>query len=243
MTGDLSGLVVAVFVLTAVAVSFFISASAGLGGSLVLVPTLALVLGTKEGVALAALLLAANNVVKVAAYRHTVPYRRAWVIVALTVLGALVGSRVLVDAPETIVTVAVILSFAVALIAERRQWSRAESVGSPALALASGATSGFSGTSGPLKGVAIKSLRLDRLHTVGAAALVSLFGDLTKTAVFTEASLLGAEAYRLAALATPLMFVSTFAGRRFNSVIGERGYQRLFWLVMGGYTARLLIIL
>ena len=53
-----------VLTLIAVAVSFTVSASAGLGGSLVLVPILALVLGTKEGVALAALLLAANNVVK-----------------------------------------------------------------------------------------------------------------------------------------------------------------------------------
>ncbi|MFB3051273.1 MAG: sulfite exporter TauE/SafE family protein, partial [Acidimicrobiia bacterium] len=59
---------VVVVTLLAVAVSFMISASAGLGGSLILVPTLALVLGTKEGVALSALLLAANNVVKVIAY-------------------------------------------------------------------------------------------------------------------------------------------------------------------------------
>ena len=45
-------------VLLSGAASFFVSASAGMGGSLVLVPVLALSLGTKEGIALAALLLA-----------------------------------------------------------------------------------------------------------------------------------------------------------------------------------------
>ena len=59
--------------LVAILASFTLSASAGLGGSLILVPTLALILGTKQGVALAALLLACNNVVKVVAYRGPIP--------------------------------------------------------------------------------------------------------------------------------------------------------------------------
>ena len=42
--------------------SFALSASAGLGGSLILVPALVLILGAREGMALAALLLAGNNV-------------------------------------------------------------------------------------------------------------------------------------------------------------------------------------
>lgn len=45
----------------------------------------------------------------------------------------------------------------------------------------------------------------------------------------------------VAAAAVPLMLVSTFAGRRFNSTIGEVGYARLFWGVIGGYTVRLLL--
>ena len=56
-----------IVVLALVYVSFAVSASAGLGGSLVMVPTLALFLGSKVGVALAALLLAGNNVVKIIA--------------------------------------------------------------------------------------------------------------------------------------------------------------------------------
>lgn len=227
--------------LIAVAVSFTVSASAGLGGSLILVPTLALVMGTKEGVAMAALLLAANNVIKVLAYRRTLPLRKALVVILLVAAGAALGARLLVAAPESVVTVAVIVSFVIALVAERFDLSRIRAVGGPLLAFGSGATSGFSGTSGPLKGMALRQLKLDRAHFVGAASLVSLAGDATKAAVFSEAQLLGAESFALALLAVPLMFVSTFTGRRINASVGERGYTYLFWGVMAGYTVRLVL--
>jgi len=230
---------IVVATLTAVTVSFTVSASAGLGGSLILVPTLALLLGTKEGVALAALLLAANNVVKVLAYRETLPFRKALLVIILVSAGALVGARMLVSTPEQVVTIAVIVSFAIALIAERFDLSAVQRTGGPLLAVASGATSGFSGTSGPLKGMALRQLKLDRPHFVGAASLVSLAGDATKAVVFTEAGLLSGASLFVVVLATPLMFLATFSGRRINLTIGERGFTMLFWGVMAGYTFRL----
>ena len=234
---------VVVVTLLAVGCSFLLSASAGLGGSLILVPTLALVLGTKEGVALAAVLLAANNVVKVIAYRKTLPFRKALVVMLLVAVGAGLGARLLVAAPEDVVTVAVIISFILALVAERLDLTRLRRVGAPVLALASGATSGFSGTSGPLKGMAIRQLDLDRAHFVGAASLVSLFGDVTKAVVFTGAELLSGDSYLIALAAVPLMVLATFSGRRINRDIGERGYTWLFWSVMAGYTLRLVVSL
>ncbi len=232
---------VVVGTLVAVAAAFAVSASAGLGGSLILVPALALVLGTKEGIALAALLLAGNNVVKVIAYRRTLPYKKAAVVIALLAVGAAIGARLLVASPEDVVTVAVIVSFVLALIAERLDLSRIRAVGGPLLAFGSGATSGFSGTSGPLKGMAVRQLNLDRGHFVGAASLASLVGDATKTAIFAEARLLDRDAIVLAAIAIPLMIVATLGGRRINHAIGETGYSVLFWSVMAGYTVRLLV--
>lgn len=234
-------LLILILTLVAVAVAFAVSASAGLGGSLVLVPTLALVLGTKEGVALAALLLAGNNVVKVVAYRETLPFRKAIPVVVLLAIGAAIGARLLVSAPEDLVTVAVIVSFAAALLVERLDVKWARSTGGPLFAFASGATSGFSGTSGPLKGMAIRQLDIDRRHFVGAASLTSLVGDATKSAVFAQAGLLDGDALLLAVLAIPLMVVATYTGRRLNQAIGERGYTILFWVVMAGYTLRLLL--
>ena len=58
-------LIRAALVLLAIGISFLISAAVGLGGSLVMVPTLVLVLGAHQGVALAALLLGGNNIFKV----------------------------------------------------------------------------------------------------------------------------------------------------------------------------------
>lgn len=227
-------------VLFAVVASFTVSAAAGFGGSLILVPALALVLGTKEGVALAALLLAANNVVKVVAYRTTLPFRRATLVILLVAIGTAAGAIALVAAPERIVTVAVLVGFAITFVIERIDLTRLRRVGAPLLALASGATSGFSGTSGPLKGLAVRSLNLDRQHLVGALSLTSLVGDLTKTAIWTEAALISADGYLLALATTPLMLGATLLGRQFNTRVGERGFSGLFWTVMAGYTARLL---
>jgi uncharacterized protein len=227
-------------VLVATAVSFTVSASAGLGGSLVLVPALALVLGAKEGVALAALLLAANNVVKVFAYRDVLPWRAAAGLVVCTVVGALAGARALVAAPASLVSAAVIVMFAGSLLAERAGGHQPGRIGPPGLALVSGATSGFSGTSGPLKGVAVKRLALDRRHTVGAASLMSLAGDVAKTTVFAEAALLGPRELAVGVAAVPLMIAATFTGRALNGRLSERHYDVLFWSVLGGYTLRLL---
>lgn len=231
--------ITAVLGLVAILAAFTLSAAAGLGGSLVLVPSLALVLGTKQGVALAALLLAGNNVIKVVVYRHTLPYRRALVIIVLVAIGAAIGARLLVAAPDELVAVAVIAMFAGTLLAERFDLTDLQRISAPSMAFVSGATSGFSGTSGPLKGVAIRNLRMDRQHFVGAASLASLAGDATKAAVFAEAQLLEGSDLALAVAAVPLMIVATLSGRYINRELGERGYRTLFWVVMAGYTARL----
>jgi uncharacterized membrane protein YfcA len=230
-------------ILALVFCSFVVSASVGLGGSLLMVPTLVLAVGTKEGVALAALLLAANNVFKVVTYRRTIPWRASAVVVVCTAAGAGLGARLLIHAPETAVGIAVLTTFALTLVLERFELTPARSVASPILALSSGATSGFSGTSGPLKGVAIRNLDLDRLHFVGAASLASFAGDATKTAVYTDAALLGAGSYTLAAVAVPLMLAGTALGRQLNNHVGERGFAVLFWSVMTGYSVRLVTII
>lgn len=229
------------FVLIVIALAFAVSASAGFGGSLVLVPALALVLGTKQGTALASLLLAANNVMKVWAYRRTIPVKRALVVVILVAVGSALGALLFVAAPEKVVAIAVIGSFALAFAVEHLDLTRVKVLGTHLFAFASGALSGFSGTSGPLKGLAVRNLPLDRLHVVGALSLVSLVGDVTKTAIWTGASLIPPGGYLLTAAAVPLMVGATLLGRRFNTRIGERGYTYLFWTVMTGYTARLVV--
>jgi hypothetical protein len=85
----------------------------------------------------------------------------------------------------------------------------------------------------------LRRLKVDRAHLVGAAAIVSLAADVSKTAVFAITDLLRADAFILALLATPLMIVATGAGRMLNTKVGERGYAALFWGVIAGYILRL----
>ena len=235
--------VTAIGVLALVFASFAISASAGLGGSLLLVPTLALFLGSKEGIALAALLLASNNVVKIIAYRKTLPFRAATIITLMIVIGAAVGATLLVNAPTWTVTTAVVAMFCATLFAERFEIDRLRAPFAPFLAFVSGASSGFSGTSGPLKGVAIRNLDLDRRHFVGAASLASFAGDATKTAIFSDADLLGRSAFLIALASIPLMAAGTYTGSWVNNRLGEHMFAILFWTVMAGYTIRLGILL
>jgi hypothetical protein len=217
-----SGALAIALTLLAVGVSFTVSASAGLGGFLILVPTLALILGTKEGVALAALLSALNNVVKVIAYRKSLPFRQALVVIVLVAIGAVIGARLLVAAPEEIVTIAVIASFALALIAERMDLSRLRAVGGPVLALVSGATSGFSGRRDRSKEWRFVSLTW--IETISSVLLLWLpLPAAAKTAVVAEAQLLGSSSLVIAALAVSLMILGTFSGRSINHAIGERG--------------------
>ncbi len=239
------GLSPPVFLVLALAVlaSFFVSSSAGLGGSLVLIPSLALLIGAKEAVVLGALLLGLNNVVKAFAYRESLPFRAAGVLVGLLMVGSFIGASALVRAPDRLVGIGVLASFAVSLVAERRNWLQVRQVGGPLLALGAGATSGFTGTSGPLKGAALRNLRLDRAHLVGGASLASLAGDATKTVVFAREGLLVGDTTRVAALCVPLMFAGTFLGRRFNKSLSENGYAWFFWSVMGGYSVRVAVTL
>lgn len=223
-----------------VCASFLVSASVGLGGSLLLVPALSLALGTKEGVALAALLLGCNNVLKVFAYRRSIPWRASAAVVALVAVGAFVGAALMASASESFVAMAVLVMLVLTLVTERTGWEPAKVAFAPGYAFVSGATSGFSGTSGPLKGAAIRHLGLDRRHFVGAASVASLAGDLTKTAVFVDAQLLGRDALMIAAAAVPLMVLGTWMGVTVNRRAGERGFALLFWSVMAGYGARLL---
>lgn len=219
--------------------SFVLSSSAGLGGSLILVPALVLALGTKEGIALAALLLAVNNLAKIGAYRQTIPFSKALMIALAVMIGAVLGASLMIMAPESWVRYAVILALLLTFASDflvtgpvRRLWALL-------LALTSGATSGFSGTSGPLKGVAIRSLQLPRQYFVGAASLVSLVGDVSKAAVFTYSGLLDHSQLLLAAVLVPVMIVCTLSGRHLNQKVGEKGFAILFWSVMAGYTFRL----
>lgn len=224
------------------AMSFTLSACVGLGGSLILVPALALLLGTKAGVALAGLLLAVNNVAKVFAYRRTIPIKPALGVAFGTGVGSWVGASLLVAAPTEWVSIAVVGVIASSAIIERADLQRVSRATAPGFAIGAGLTSGFAGTSGPLKGLAVRGLTGDRQHLAGGASVVSLVGDIAKVGVFWRASLLDGS-LPIAGWALLAIPFTTVLGHRLNRDIGERAYRVVFWSVMLGYSMRLLALL
>lgn len=230
------------FGLFAAVAAFTVSATFGLGGSLILVPALSLALGTKQGVALAALLLALNNVPKCAVYRRTIPWRTCAGVVIVSTIGVTVGAIGLVALPERAVQWGVVAVIVTTLLWEFAGRPKPHRVSSTGLAAASGLTSGLSGTSGPLKGLALRTLDLPKAELVGAASVVSLAGDATKTAVFTEAGILTASGWATGAALVPIMIGCTMLGRHLNVELQERVFRVGFWTVMAGYGARLIIL-
>jgi uncharacterized protein len=230
--------------LVVVAVTFgalLLSAIAGYGGSLVLVPVLAVVLGPKEGIALAALLLAGNNVAKVVAYRHTLALREGWPLVLTSVVGVVAGSAVLIAAPEHLVIGGIVAMTVASLLLELagdrlRLAKRRSAV--PMLA-ASSVMSGTTGSSGPLKGLAIRHLGLPRLEHVGLASVVSLAADAVKSGLFAQAGLLPSISPWVLLAALPMMPLAAWTGLRINRRISEESFRWVFWGVVGGYSLRL----
>lgn len=133
-----------------------------------------------------------------------------------------------------------VLAAAVTLYLEYRPIVVSQRVAPAVMALAAGATSGFSGISGPLKGLAIRNLALDRMHFVGACSIVSLASDGTKVAVYSTSALINDATWPIVLLSLPLMPIAAYFGRLANFRGGERLFRGLFWLVIGGYMVRLL---
>lgn len=229
-------------VLTATFVALFVSSIAGYGGSLVLVPALAAILGPKEGIALAALLLAWNNVFKVVAYRQTLALRQAWPLLMVTAAGVWVGAQLLINLSSDLIMWTIVVVTAASLVTELVVGDRALRVrrhaAVPAMA-ASSVLSGISGSSGPLKGVAIRSLGLPRLEHVGAAASVSLVADGLKVELFASAGILRDIHVATLLVALPMMPVGAWLGRAINRRITEDAFRWVFWTIVGGYTLRM----
>jgi uncharacterized membrane protein YfcA len=229
-------------ILVATFAALVVSSTAGYGGSLILVPALAAAIGPKSGIAYSALVLGWNNVFKVLAYRKTLAIKQGWPLLAVTAVGTLFGARLLVAAPETFVVwcviVGTIAALAIELSGSERLLSARRSSAVPAMA-ASAVLSGVSGSSGPLKGVAVRSLGLPRLEHVGLASLVSLVADALKVGLFQADGLFDDIDMTTLLIALPLMPLGAWFGRAINRRVDERVFRGIFWAVVGCYTLRM----
>ena len=76
---------------------------------------------------------------------------------------------------------------------------------------------------------------------VGAASVVSLFGDVVKASIYTKASLLTNEMWVTIVFCILVIPIAVSSGKRINNHLGEKAFASVFWLVMTGYTVRLFL--
>lgn len=229
-------------VLAATFTALFVSSIAGYGGSLLLVPALGAILGPKEGIALAALLLGWNNVFKVVAYRRTLALRAGWPLLVVSAVGVWFGVRLLIDAPDRLVVWLVVATTLATLAVELLLGDGALRIRRRAAVPMMGASavlSGVSGTSGPLKGIAVRSLNLPRLQHVGLASCASLVADALKVELFATAGLFHDVDMVVIVATVPVMPVAAWVGRHVNGQVDEAAFRWIFWSVVGGYTLRM----
>src|SRR5215207_7503544 len=84
-------------------VSFLVSASCGLGGSLILIPALTLLFGIKESIIISSILLGLNNLVKVYFFRQHIRFKPILWIMLFIFAGSALGAVLLLRIDEKIV--------------------------------------------------------------------------------------------------------------------------------------------
>lgn len=220
-------------------VAMLLSATVGFGGSLLMVPLMLLFFSPVKAAAIAALALGINNIGKFGIYHKNIPWKQAFPLAMITAIVGGASALFLLSIPPELALAAIAGVLVLSAIGEfiplpKTTTRLGACVG---LAIASVA-SGLSGTSGPTKGLALRSLQLPKNEMVATSTIVSMFGDLSKVAVFFASGLYQGNW----AIATIFVLLSPFAchlGFFANRRTTEIGFRSLFWVVVAGYALRL----
>ena len=105
----------------------------------------------------------------------------------------------------------------------------------------SGLCSGLSGTSGPLKGLAVKCYMNSKVEIVAAAAVLSLATDTVKSVIYLTQYTPTTLTIEWLLYSVAVMPIATGLGRYINKAMSLKAYEVLFYFVMTGYIFRLFL--
>lgn len=223
--------------------SFLLSASCGMGGSLILIPALSIVFGIKEGIMISSLLLALNNIFKLYFYQRQINWPKIGVLVVLMGLGSLLGALFMLELSPRILSIGlgilVVFSF---LSHHKLKFNKStHPLFGGFLSFIAGFSSGMVGISGPLKGLALKHFVTEKSVIVASAAAISLVSDSIKSVVFLQHSSVYLDNLSFIIMAFLIMPFASFAGKKINDSLSTKAYNTLFYIVMSGYVLRFVI--
>lgn len=222
--------------------SFLISASAGMGGSLLLIPTLSYFIGVRDGIIISSVLLGLNNCFKIIAFFKYIQLSKIVFLMAFMLIGAILGSLLMMKMDENILAVILFINIIFAFIIEKNAATGVRKKISWIYSWLSGFCSGISGTSGPLKGMAIKCLDLNKMQIVATASILSFATDSTRAFIYlSNYNPLAGNSFNLLLASICMMPVATVLGKKINHKISNVAYDVLFFSILSGYVARLVL--
>jgi len=210
-----------------------VSAVAGIGVGLVLLPVLVLYLGVKSAIPILALALVAAATTRVTVYRREIDVRAA----AWSILGAVpttaLGAYLFTVAPPVLLTRMLGLLLLLILVGRRlhlRSLPMRRPVWFLPLGVAIGVVSGLMSGVGPLLAPFYLSYGLRKGAYVGTVGTMALAMQATKLAVFGTTALLTPRVLAYGLFLMPLTVLGTVLGKRILLRVSER----MFVLVIEG---------
>ncbi|MEJ7737900.1 MAG: sulfite exporter TauE/SafE family protein [Chitinophagaceae bacterium] len=222
-------------------VSFLVSASCGMGGSLILIPALTLLFGIKESIIISSILLGLNNLVKVIFFRQYIRFRPILWIMLFIFAGAGIGAVLLLSINEKVVAVILLVHVIFSFFFQRNQHYEIRKKISWLIAFTAGLFSGIAGTSGPLKGIALKCNVFEKLELVAAASIISLVSDSTKSIIYLTRYSPEKFPTEILLFSIIVMPIATGLGKKLNQRLSQTAYDALFYCVLSGYVVRLFL--
>lgn len=219
-----------------------LSAIAGFGGGVVLLPIFVATLGARDAVAVLTITQLASNGSRVWLNRRDIEHRLVAIFAAGAVPAAIVGAFLLTTAPLAALT-RVIGGFLLLMVVWRRLRPRHTRIGETGFA-AIGAASGFGsalvGSVGPMVAPLFLARGLIRGAYIGTEAASALVMHLTKLIVFGAAAILTWQTGLIGLALTPATIVGAWTGKH----IANRLPAQLFvLLVEAGLIASGLLLL
>ncbi|MFN3371539.1 MAG: sulfite exporter TauE/SafE family protein [Sphingomonadaceae bacterium] len=219
-------------------VAAVVSASAGFGGALLLLPLLVRSVGPEAAVPLLTVAQLAGNGTRVAAGWREIDWRPAGLFLLGALPAAVAGAHLFLDLPPGLLTRLAGLAILLFVALGWAGWRPPAGIGwLPATGAMTGFVSGVVGSAGPLGAAAFLALGLPPATYVATEAVTALAMHGAKLMVWGGAAALPAGFWPLAALLAAAMVAGTLVARRLVARIPARLFRRLvgaLLLLVGG---------
>jgi uncharacterized membrane protein YfcA len=205
-----------------------ISGVAGFGGSLLILPVFSHIIGIKKAIPILTIAWMMGNVSRALFGVREIAWRPVLYFSAGAVPAAVVGSRLFVELPTAYILRGVGIFLLVVVVIRHTKFNRAIPLlwMIPVGALV-GFLSALIGSAGPIGATAFLSLNLAPTAYVASEAVTAALMHLTKTAIYGQYNLLGADDVYIGFIIGLAMVAGSWTARRFLKQLSAAWFSRV----------------